>query len=622
MSAPTDPLPATTRAQWVEAVTGVLRRSGLPDGADPVAALSSTTYDGITVLPLYTAADLPAADPGRPGGSPYVRGATADGPTLAGWDVRQRHAVPDPAALRAALLNDLETGATSLWLVLGAAGLPVADLAAALEGVYVDLAPVALDAGAGTRAAADAFLALVGERGLDPAEVRGSLGADPIGLRARTGAEADLSLLPELAGRGFGNLRVATVDATVYHDAGASDATELAVATAVGVAYLRALTDAGLSVEQALDAVEFRFAVTADQFASIAKLRAARRVWARVAELSGAAPERGQRQHAVTSAAMVTRRDPWVNILRTTIACFAAAVGGADAITVLPFDTALGLPDDLARRLARNTQSILHDESSLGRVIDAAGGSWYVESLTDALARRAWDGFTAIERAGGALAALDDGTIAAGIESTRAARAQDVAHRRAPLTGVTEYALPDEPPVRRPPAPAGLGGGPLAPARWAAEFEALRDAVEATEPRPTVHLVTLGPVAEHTARLGFARGLFAAGGFHTEVTPRPADDGGADDGAAAAAAAGDTVAAGDTAATGAGTGSAGAGSVVCLCGADTAHSAGAVQAARDEGASHVWLAGRGELGADGYLFSGCDALAVLRTTADLLGVFR
>ncbi|HST63898.1 MAG TPA: methylmalonyl-CoA mutase subunit beta, partial [Mycobacteriales bacterium] len=409
----TDPLPlaaefpAPTRAQWVEAVTGVLRKAGLPDGADPVAALSSTTYDGITVRPLYTAADAPAADPGRPGAAPYVRGATADGPTVGGWDVRQRHAHPDPAALRAALLNDLETGATSLWLVLGPAGLPVAELAPALEGVYVDLAPVALDAGPETRAAAAAFRSLVRTRDLDPAEIRGSLGADPIGLRARTGADADLTLLADLVDPDFAHLQVATVDATVYHDAGAGDATEIAVGTAVGVAYLRALTEAGLSVEQALDAVEFRFAVTADQFASIAKLRAARRIWGRVAELSGAAPERGQRQHAVTSAVMLTRRDPWVNMLRTTIACFAAAVGGADAITVLPFDTALGLPDDLARRVARNTQSILHDESSVGRVLDAAGGSWYVEALTAALAEKAWDGFTALERAGGALRALD-----------------------------------------------------------------------------------------------------------------------------------------------------------------------------------------------------------------------
>ncbi|HEV7653325.1 MAG TPA: methylmalonyl-CoA mutase family protein [Mycobacteriales bacterium] len=601
MSAPTDPLPlaaqfpATTREQWVELVAGVLRRSGLPEGADPVEALTGTTYDDIPVRPLYTAADRPVADPGRPGAAPYVRGSTADGPTLTGWDVRPRHANPDPAALRAALLNDLETGATSSWLVLGDAGLPVADLAAALEGVYVELAPVALDAGAQTRAAADAFLALVADRGLDPAEVRGSLGADPIGLRARTGADADLGLLGELAGRGGAGLRVATVDGTVAHDAGASDATELAVATATGVAYLRALTDAGLAVEPALDAIEFRFAVSADQFASIAKLRAARRIWGRVAELSGAAPDRrGQRQHAVTSAAMMTRHDPWVNMLRTTIACFAAAVGGADAITVLPFDAALGLPDDLARRVARNTQAILHDESSLGRVLDAAGGSWYVEAFTDELADKAWDTFTAIERAGGALAALDDGTIGDLVAATRARRADDVAHRRAPLTGVTEYALPDEPAVPRRPAPPPLTGGPLAPGHWAAEYEDLRDAVEAVEPRPAVYLATLGPMTSNAARLGFARGLFQAGGLHVVAGPPE-----------------EFLRAGTA--------------VVCLCGTDAAYAAEAaavIETLREDGARHVWLAGRGELGADGYLYTGCDALAALRTTADLLGVAR
>jgi methylmalonyl-CoA mutase len=531
---------------------------------------------------------------------------------VAGWDVRQRHADPDPARLRAAAINDLEAGATSLWLVLGDAGLAVRDLPAALDGVYLDLAPIALEAGAQTRAAADALLALVAERtpgraldripdrapdrafdgALDRADVRGSLGADPIGLRARTGAEADLPLLAELAGRDFAGLRVATVDATVYHDAGASDATELAIATAVGVAYLRALTDGGLGVDAALDAVEFRFAVTADQFASIAKLRAARRVWGRVAELSGAAPDRrGQCQHAVTSAAMTTRHDPWVNMLRTTVACFAAAVGGADAITVLPFDAAIGLPDDFARRIARNTQSILHDESSLGRVLDAAGGSWYVETLTDRLAHAAWDAFTAIERAGGALAALDSGHLGERIAATRDQRADDVAHRRAPLTGVTEFALPDEPPVSRPPAPPALSGGPLPAVRWAGEFEALRDAVEAVDPRPAVYLATLGPPAEHAARLGFARNLFQAGGFRAIVGPP--------DGYAAA-----------------GT------PVACLCAPDPLYDAAAVTALRTAGARHVWLAGRGDHGADGYVYTGCDALDVLRTTADLLEVPR
>jgi methylmalonyl-CoA mutase len=288
---------------------------------------------------------------------------------------------------------------------------------------------------------------------------------------------------------------------------------------------------------------------------------------------------------------MMTRRDPWVNMLRTTVACFAAAVGGAEAITVLPFDAAIGLPDDLARRIARNTQSILHDESSLGRVLDAAGGSWYVETLTDQLARAAWDAFTAIERAGGALAALDSGDLAARIQATRRARAEDVAHRRAPLTGVTEFALPDEPAVPRAAAPAPSTGGPLAAVRWAAEFEALRDAVEAVQPRPAVFLATLGPVAVHAARLGFARALFQAGGFHAVVGP-PEEF-------------------------------AGSGTpVACLCSTDALYTAEAVEELRAAGATHVWVAGKNDLGADGYVYTGCNALAVLRTTADLLEVPR
>ena len=267
--------------------------------------------------------------------------------------------------------------------------------------------------GANTAAAADTLLGLAARAGVR-SDLAGTLGADPIGLRARTGAEADLELLGRLAAAAqpHPRLHIATVDGTVYADAGGSDSDEIAATAAVGVAYLRALTDAGINIDRALGLLEFRYAVGTDQFLGIAKLRAARRVWDRVAELSGAAEgRRGQRQHAVTSPAVFTRRDPWVNMLRATIGCFAAAVGGADAITVLPFDTALGRPDDFARRIARNTQAILHDESSLARVVDAAGGSWYVESLTDALAERSWEKFTAIERAGGALRALDDGAL-------------------------------------------------------------------------------------------------------------------------------------------------------------------------------------------------------------------
>ena len=591
--------PAADRDEWRALVTGVLAKSGV-DG-DPEHALSSVTYDGITVKPLYTRADAHGvgAD-GVPGRPPFVRASTAEGAVRTGWDVRQRHADADAARANAAVRADLDNGATSLWLVLGEAGLPVAGLAAALDGVYLDLAPVALDAGGETRAAAAAFLSLVA--GVAPDEVRGTLGADPIGWRARTGADADAELLGSLAASaaGYSKLRIVTVDATIYHDAGAGDADEIAAATSVGVAYLRALTDAGLSVDDALSRLEFRFAVNADQFLSIAKLRAARRVWDRVAELSGAsADRRGQWQHATTSAAMMSQRDPWVNMLRTTIACFAAAVGGADAITVLPFDAAIGLSDAFARRIARNTQSVLHDESSLARVIDAAGGSWYVETLTDQLAEHAWTTFTAFERAGGALRALDDGTFDATFAAARDQRRADIAHRRAALTGVSEFAFVAEQPVTRSAAPAAPAGGPLTPHRYAQPFEAFRDRADAQPARPAVFLAALGPLAVHSARVAFASNLFQAGGLEPVVGTGSFDE---------------IVAAFRTSGT----------PVACLCSNDSEYFDGVAPLAaqlREAGAAYVWLAGKGDYaGVDGYLYKGVDVLDVLGTTFDQLGV--
>jgi methylmalonyl-CoA mutase len=595
--------PAATRDQWRALVSEVLTRSGRAEVDDPEAALATTTYDGITVKPLYTAADgHSVAVDGRPGRPPFVRAATPEAAASTGWDVRQRYSDPDPVRTNQAVLADLAGGTTSLWLVLGAGGLGVADLAAALDGVYLDLAPIALDAGADTAAATDTLLELVAERDIDPAELTGTLGADPIGHYARTGDAADVALLGELAGRiaAHPNLRVATVDASVYHEAGASDADEIALATAVGVSYLRALTEAGSGVDDALAALEFRFAVTAEQFLSIAKLRAARRVWDRVAELSGAsAQRRGQRQHAVTSAAMMTQRDPWVNMLRATIGCFAAAVGGAEAITVLPFDDAIGVSDDFARRIARNTHAVLHDESSLARVIDAAGGSWYIESLTDQLAERAWATFTAVERAGGALAALRDGVVGEVLATTRDQRAHDIAHRRAPITGVSEFAYVDEQPVVRPPAPPAPGGGPLPRIRYAQDFEALRDRADAAPERLAVFLAAIGPLSAASVRVGFASNLFQAAGIAPVVGA-----GEADDIVAAFAESGTTVA--------------------CLCASDRryAESGAPVAAAlRAVGATHIWLAGQADVdGVDGNVFAGCDALAVLRTTLDALGV--
>ncbi|CCH90161.1 Methylmalonyl-CoA mutase small subunit (MCM-beta) [Modestobacter italicus] len=595
--------PAASRAQWRDLVAGVLRKAGRDELPDPVEeALRVPVATGVSVAPLYTAedaGDLPALA-GVPGLPPFVRGARAgaagvtaaagaDTEVPAGWDVRQRHADPDVAATREAIAADLENGVSSLWLVLGEGAVPVGSLGDVLADVLLDLAPLTLSGGV---PAAEAFLALVeGRTDLAPG---GCLGLDPLGLQAATGQAQDLSGLADLARRTPAGWRSVVVDGTVFADAGASAVEELGCAVAAGVAYLRGLTDAGLGVDEAFGQLEFRFSASADQFTTIAGLRAARRLWDRVGEASGASPQaRAMRQHAVTSSVMTTRHDPWVNMLRTTVACFAAGVGGADVVTVQPFDAALGLPDAFARRTARNTQSLLVEEGSLARVLDPAGGSWYVESLTEELAQTAWAWFTEIERAGGLAAALDSGLVGERIAAAWSERERRLATRADALTGVSEFPNPAEVlPSRRPAAAPPSGGLPRV--RAAAAFEDLRDAVEAVEPRPRVHLATLGPVARHTARATFAANLFGAGGLQTT--------------------------------TGDGAASLDGASVVCICGTDRDYADGAAALAaelRAAGAAQVWLAGPPSLGidgVDGYVYAGCDAIAVLTTVLDQLGI--
>lgn len=581
--------PAASREQWSELALGVLRRSGAA-ATDLEAALGTETPDGLRLRPLYTAGDPPAVGvpDGRPPGQP--------------WDVRQRQAHPDPAVAAAAVLTDLANGATSLWLTAGAD-----ELGTVLDGVYLDLAGVVLDGGAHFEAVADAYLGLLAERGLRPGQASGNLGADPLSVQARTGQRPDLAAAVELARRcapDRGRLRAIVADGLPYHEAGASDAQELACALAAGTEYLRALTAAGLGVAAAADQLEFRYAATADQFATMAKLRAARRLWRRVTEVCGAPA--GQRQHAVTSPIMQTRHDPWVNLLRTTVACFAAGVGGADAVTVLPFDSAIGLPDALATRIARNTQTVLIEEAHLARVGDPAGGSWYVESLTAELARRAWAGFQRIEAAGGLSAALADGSVAEELAATWARRRAELAHRRQPLTGVSEFPNLTEQPLSRlaaPPVAAEPAGLPRV--RLAGDFERLRDLADTETAvsggRPTVFLATLGPPSRHAARAAFAANLFQAGGI---ATP----EAGTDQPLAAYRRAGSPP-------------------VVCLCAADVDYADGAaelVAALRSAGARQVLIAGgpharthpyggggRDPFGTDGAVFAGVDAVRVL-----------
>lgn len=491
--------------------------------AGDVEKLRSTTYDGITIEPLYTAADaLPEAPP--PGSAPFVRGRHPAG-TRDGWDVRQ---VVDTSQGSGAAVAELERGATSVWLRLRdqtAVDEPL--LRAVLDGVLLDVAPVVLDAGPRWLPAATALARIWAQEHIDPANVSGSFGADPFGEwwadRDSVGSDADLKALANEARilvAEHPNVRVATIDGTRYHDRGASDGQELGYTVAAAVATLRVLTDAGVDAATAFGQLELRLAATVDQFATIAKFRAARLLLARVAEELGEPSAAANTPlHAVTSRAMATRYDAAVNMLRSTIACFAAGVGGADAITVLPHDELNG-PSELGRRLARNTQSILAMESYTSRVVDPAGGSWYVEQRTSQLAEAAWATFREVEAAGGFQAAVEAGLVDERIAVTRQRRDEDVDHRRLPITGVSEY----------PNVAEVLGANPDGyPAlhRWAERFESLRERVDgrASSPgqRPAVFLATLGTPATFTAAASAAANYFGVAGLASVRGPVTSD---------------------------------------------------------------------------------------------------
>ncbi|MBO0882702.1 MAG: methylmalonyl-CoA mutase, partial [Mycobacterium sp.] len=407
------------------------------------------------------------------------------------------------------------------------------------------------------------------------------LGADPLTAPLSRRASPSLDDVVAVASRvpSDGGVRAITVDGPTFHNLGASAAWELAGTVAAGVSYLRVLDQSGLAIAQALRQISFRLAANDDQFMTIAKMRAARQLWARVAEVVGEAESGAATVHAETSLPMMTQRDPWVNMLRTTLAAFGAGVGGADTVLVLPFDVAIpggfpGMATSFSRRIARNIQLLLLEESHIGRVLDPAGGSWFVEDLTEELAQQAWQHFQAIEEHGGFIDAR--GYLADQIAEVSAHRIDDISHRRTAITGVSEY-----PNLAEPPLPPTDSVPTIQ--RYASGFEALRDRSDAylnrTGERPSVLLLPLGPLSEHNIRATFAANLLASGGIEA-INPGPLGANGDTDGIAASVAEAVSAAKSRTAAV--------------ICGTDKRYRDEAivvVAAARNAGVSQIYLAG-------------------------------
>lgn len=635
-----DGFDALTHEQWQALAAKALNRSRPEDrhldGPAAEEALRTTTVDGLHIDPLYEA-PLSPRTLGYPGLMPFTRGTSVRNPDVP-WDVRALHTDPDPKATRESVLLDLERGVTSVWLHVGEGAVAANDLGEALADLLLDLAPVAVTGLTDDETASAALRAVWADRKAGDDAVLGNLGHDPLGRLARTGQPqgqgdpyAGLVTAGRLCLERHPGVRAGVVDTLAYHNAGAGDVEEVGCAIATGLAYLRSFEAAGVAPAFATRQLEFRIAATADQFLTIAKLRALRRLWARVTQVCGVPePGRAARTHAVMSWRMTTRDDPWVNILRGTVACFGAAVGGADVVTLLPFDAVWGLPDVLARRIARNTQILVAEEAHGGRVTDPAGGSWYVEHLTDDLAIRAWDWVQAIEANGGMTAALSDGLVADRIETVAQRRRSRLADRSQPITGVSAFPNPNEAPLERRygippwtgPLTAAQGGLPLR--RDAAPFEALRDRstkhTRACGQPPGVVLVCLGTRRDYGAREMFAANVVGVAGILTErVEATDVRD------LSAAIASAITGAVGRT------------GSpppvapVVLLCSspkryADQGHAA--IETLRAAGVGRVYLTGRsrelpqGHPGPDGDLYQGVDVLAALTGILDDLGVAR
>jgi len=606
--------PQATRDEWRKLVDGVLK------GA-PFEKLTGRTYDGLKIEPIYDRAK---------GASPVIGRAAA-----APWQIMQRIDHPDIAKANAIALLDLENGATGLEIEFqggpGARGFGIADatpetMKRLFDGVILDAGiSISIHPVLGRGNAGETLADLIEASRVDSARVDLRFNYQALSTMAVRGSAISdwremekpfARVVSGLKSRGFKGPFV-LADGRPVHDAGGSEAQELAFALALAVSYLRMLEAGGMGLEDARAAISFRLITDADQFLTMAKFRALRQLWARVEAACGLAPKPAF-VAAETAWRMLTQRDAYVNMLRATMATFAAGLAGANAITVLPHTLALGLPDAFARRVARNTQLVLLEESNLAKVSDPAAGSGGIESLTKELCETAWALFQDFDKAGGAFPALQQGLIQSKVAATRKAREANVSRRKDVLTGASEFpnlqearvAVEEVKPIAIAPSNEPVKFEPLTALRLAAPFERLRDRsdqiLKASGKRPRVFLANLGSAADFTARAAFAKSLFETGGIEAVDSEGFSD-------AAALAAAWQTSAA----------------ALVCLCSSDklyAQHAVDAAKALKAAGARHIYLAGRPgeqepalrEAGVADFIFAGVDALPLLQKAYELV----
>jgi methylmalonyl-CoA mutase len=599
----------TTETAWRTLVEKTLR------GKPFDAVMESQTYSGFALQALYS------KDTAQQGPAPATRHGS--------WGLSVPHWNPDAKATNTAVLEDLAGGATGVAIRLQAGAFPgisIADLDQALLGVHLNMASITLIPGEEYEAGAEALLALIADRGDKPGEISGTLGIDPISTLAQTGrllepveqgCHTGAEIAAAVAGK-FPNLATFMADGGLYHMAGASEAQELGLMLSTGVAYLRAMESAGMDLRVAAKQISFSLSADTDILLTTAKFRAARLLWQQVlaaCEVEGAVMQ----LDGVSSLRMVSVKDPWVNILRATAACFGAGIGGADNICILPHDTMLGMSSDFARRIARNIQIVLQEESGLSKVSDPAAGSYALESITSELSDKAWKYFNKVEGIGGIIKALHEGVVQHDMRASWAERQANLATRKDALTGISEYpnihedAITDVGPM---PGIVGelAGSGdtvqPIEFHRLSEDFETLRvysDACLAKDgARPSVFIANIGAATDFTARAAFAKNYFEAGGIEAMMGAGDTD---LEELAAAFRTSGAKIA--------------------VLCSSDQIYAELAVGAAkmlRASGALQLYLAGRPKdadalaaAGVDEFIYQGCDVLTSLAHAHSVIG---
>lgn len=571
-----DSFPEIPLSKWEEAVSKALKGGQAQD-------LYRTLPGDIEIAPLYIAATASTS------AKHHIAGQGIDR-IFSGWSCGALYQDPDLNRTNQRLHADLQGGCNALtlsWAQYKAGqtpetGLPLyqlADLETALKGVTPSYVATSLQAGSDFFPAAILQLALW-EKTVDggSAEERhnitGHLNIDPLGSLARTGAlptslrqsYQDMAEISAYAVQHFSKVTTLAVDGSPYYEAGANDVQTLANMLSTAVSYLRALTDHGLSLESAFKQIQLIYPIGCDFFMSIAALRCLSDLWSRIGQACGLETPPTPQITAIMAQRVLTKYDPWVNLLRASVICCAAGIGGASQIALRPYDAKHGLPSDFAHRLMRNIQLMAQEESGLHKVADPAGGSWAVESMTTQLAEKAWQKFQEMEAAGGLFACLSSGQIATECQASRADLRAQVATRAIPITGVTEFPAQTEAPLETQPETPNLAVKPAATLSLesrdirdlieaailkqanitdlqqaglahkdseqigetlastdyilpqfylAEEFENLRDQVSAAD-LPPITLIALGSLADHTARVNFAKNALQTVGLQTQ----------------------------------------------------------------------------------------------------------